>query len=100
MKGFEIKFNNETIYASIDNLHIIISDSKESSFYVGGIDKNKSEHVGWYFGYMDDIDTIKVKVVEVEQNSEIKDSHSTSNEVYALMEYQHLQKRLKKEGLI
>jgi hypothetical protein len=49
---------------------------------------------------MDDIDMIRVKVAEVEQNSEIRESYSNTEDVYDLMEYWHLQKRLKKEGLI
>ena len=100
MTGFEIKFNDEAIYASTDNVHIIIDYYKSFYLSVGGISKSKGEGLTWYSGNIDDIDMIKVKVVDVAQNSEIKECHSTAKEVYELMEYQNLRENLKREGII
>ncbi|MDR0573715.1 MAG: hypothetical protein LBG96_06735 [Tannerella sp.] len=100
MTGFEIKLKNETIYASADNVHIIVNFYESSSCSVSGTYRSKSERVSWYYGNMDDMDTVSIKVVEVEQISEIKDSHPMTEDFYELLDYRHLQKILKKEGLI
>jgi hypothetical protein len=100
MLGFEIKINGEVIHASADNVHVIISQYKNSDLYVGGVDKNKGEHLTWYSCNIGDMETITVKVIEVEQISEVKERHSTSKEVYELMEYWNLRKNLEEANII
>jgi hypothetical protein len=94
MTGFEIRFNNRTIYASSEYLFMITSQHR-GAINLNIIGRNQSEHITWYSDTIDDVDEIIVKVVDVTQNSEPVETVSKD-----LLRYNNLKKHLKEEKLI
>jgi hypothetical protein len=96
MTGFEIRFKDETVYASVDEgmVFVIVSYCQKSfTLHIRGYDK--TEFINWYGSDIDDADEIIIKVVDVVQNSESKETISKE-----LRYYYDLKQRLEKEGLI
>ena len=103
MTGFEVKIADQTILASIGNgmCHIIFSYSyidQKPFLFVGGIDRDKSQHVRWYNGYTGDIESITIKIVDVHECTQVVEAYSTDQG--ELREYNHLKQKLEKEGMI
>jgi intein-encoded DNA endonuclease-like protein len=105
MTGFEVSFEGKTISASIDKglLMVIIDHNKNKShLHISG--SNKSERIKWYSENID-VDNIIVRVVDVKQNSEIKeylsgDEIDTKDLLADLSVYKRLKQELNEEGLI
>jgi hypothetical protein len=109
MTGFEISFKDKVIYASIDPVILLLVDicqSKEKELHLQIKGANKSERITWYSGNIDDVDNIIVRVVDVQQNSEMEEYISGEEEIATrelsiyLSTYMRLKQELQEEGLI
>jgi hypothetical protein len=100
MTGFEIRFKDKIIYASVDkgviSTHVFYDE--DLYLYIGGINSESAEHIKWYSGNIDDTDDITVKVVDVKQSSE--PVGSISEDEWYLSDYNRLKQKLQKEGMI
>lgn len=97
MKGFELKYNDRTVVASVENGVTSIILSKHLHF--GGLDTDANQHINWFESIVNNGDEIRVKVVDVKESSEIIQIRSRVPKD-KLDEYNRLKKYLEKEGII
>jgi hypothetical protein len=101
MTGFEVRFKDRVIYAAADKgvLPVIVSYCHNSVHLSVTGYLNKKYDV-WYSRNIDDVDEVTVKVVDVQQNSELAKSYSDNDIDDMLSEYSALKRgieALKKE---
>jgi hypothetical protein len=96
MTGFEVRFKDKVIYASVGDkgvLPVIVSYVRNSSdLCIGGLASEK--HIKWYSGCVDDVDKITVRVVDVQQNSELTETYSDDSDYGLVKEYYAIQKEI------
>jgi hypothetical protein len=108
MSGFEVRFEDKVIHASVDNESVlsIILDYRSNSimpeenhiahFSIGGLEA--FEHKRWFAGNIEDVDRITIRVIDVAQNSPFK-SYPQDRTVL-ITEFHTLKKELKEAGLL
>ncbi|MDR1340737.1 MAG: hypothetical protein LBK58_11895 [Prevotellaceae bacterium] len=101
MTGFEVYFKDEVILASVNNKGIVaIAVTHEKIDIVNSVSR---EHIT---KHIEDVDKIIIKIVDMEQNSEIINSEIISSyinediDTYYLNAYFFLKKELEEEGLL
>ncbi|MDR0814609.1 MAG: hypothetical protein LBN37_02530 [Bacteroidales bacterium] len=110
MLGFEVHVKDKVIYASVGNddvlcviasycndAGIVHNNSKE--LHVSGMEAGKHQR-WWYMDNIDDVEQMTIKVVDVEQNSELISSFHFNKEKELLKDYHRLKKELEEEGLL
>ena len=107
MLGFEVRFNNKVIHATIGEdgvLPVIVSYCNKSvvqennATHIGISGLVAFEHLIWFSGNIDDVEQVIIKVVEVEKNSEFHSYPQDREEM--IQSYHSLKKELQEEGLI
>ncbi|MDR1886558.1 MAG: hypothetical protein LBQ70_01465 [Prevotellaceae bacterium] len=110
MTGFEVRFRDKVIVASIGNkgvLPVIISycnnvgiakDNNSEWLSISGLDGGK--RLKWFSGEIEDVEYISIKIVDVEQTSEpVEVSYPDLNK--ELIEYYFMMKKeLEEEGVL
>jgi|AGTN01.1.fsa_nt_gi hypothetical protein len=106
MVGFELKYNDQTITASIEDgvTTICLSKTKDSHIQLNfsGLNNPISQHITWVGTDLQKGDEIKIKVMDVTKVTDIIKSEPVSHNSLQdkLIEYQGMKKYLEKEGLI
>lgn len=106
MKGFELKYNDEIITASIKSgVTSIFIGKVDDTIHLAfrGLDNKINQHVTWFESIVNENDEIRIKVVDVYQVAEvIKSEPNKRNSSFEskLIEYRSVKKYLEKEGLI
>jgi hypothetical protein len=108
MLGFEVRFEDKVIHASVDNESVlsIILDYRSNSiapkenhiahFSIGGLES--FEHKRWFMGNIEDVNMITIRIIDVEQTSPLK---SYPQDRTGLMkEFYTLKKELAEAGLL
>jgi hypothetical protein len=107
MLGFEVRFKDQIIHATIgdDGVLPVIFDycnncirpeGNGTHLSVGGL--ASFEHLRWFYGNMDDVEQVIIKVIEVEQCSEFYSCPQDREDM--IQTYLSLKKELQEEGLI
>ncbi len=108
MLGFEICFKDKIIRVAINEEGVlsvivgfcnkcVVPEGNGTHLYIGGL--VSFEHLRWFSGNIDDIEQIVIRVVDVEQSTELIDSHPQDREEL-IQKYYSLKKELQEEGLI
>lgn len=105
MNGFELKYNNQVITASIENgVTSIFIDKIDGGVRLvfRGLDSHIKKHLTWFESRVIENDKITIKVVKANQVAEaIKSEASKMNSLKdKLNEYNGIKNYLEKEGLI
>jgi hypothetical protein len=108
MLGFEVRFDDKIIHAAIGNegvLSVIVGFCnrcvvpKDNGTHLGIGGLVSFEHLRWFSGNIDDVEQVIIRVVDVEQSSELIYSHSQDRKELT-QKYYSLKKELQTEGLI
>jgi len=108
MTGFEVSFQDKVIRASIDSHNVVCAiisylnksvTPENSSTHLNVSGLVSFERMIWFSGKIDDVEKITIKVVDVEKNSELQDSHP-ADRAEMLERYHVLKKELEEEGLL
>jgi hypothetical protein len=110
MRGFEIRFGNNTIRIAENEqtaTSVIVEKVRERlGFHCGGFVVDKNLHLSWYHGYLKLGDEIIIEREEIEKSSEpiitASASGLTAEELTErkLKDFRVLENQLKEKGLI
>ena len=105
MIGLELKLNDQTVVASIENGVTSIFLSKIDDVIrldFRGTDNHKNQHVTWSESCVNEDDQIKIKVVTVDKVTDVLYSYVEEVDSWhnKLIEYNAIKEYLEKEGLI
>lgn len=105
MKGFELKYNDKVITASIENgvTSIFLSKVEDDiRLDFGGLDCCNNQHVTWFQSIIHEGDEMKIKIVDVTKVADVIKSKPRKKDSLEnkLIEYRGIKKYLEKEGII
>jgi hypothetical protein len=101
MTGFEVKFKDHVIHASINDeglLYVMTDyDNNSSYLHIGG--SKSFERFSQYDGNIDDVDKIIIKVIDVMYNSTVV-STEPIDRLELIEQYHALKKEFEEKGLL